>query len=148
MDVMEWEISKAKRYDSDLALCLIGPDKTKEVNNIYGQDAEKLFLSEISKKLRECVRESDLFCPYGDEKFAIVMPNTETKSGHQACKKIKNARNQYQFKFNSSTFPLTLSIGLASLLDSKQDNPFTMMEMANKFLSEDRGRRENNIVRH
>ncbi len=134
IEIIEWEVSKARRYDTDLALCLIGPEKLNEINNTYGQSAGNMFLSEISKMLNECIRESDFCCRYGDDEFALVMPNTETKAGNFVCERIRDTLNQNQFKYNSSQFPLTSSIGFALFKPSQHDNSIELMEMANKAL--------------
>lgn len=134
IDLMKWEVSKARRYDTDLVLCLIGPEKINEINNSYGQSAGNMFLSEISKMLKECIRESDFCCRYGDDEFALVMPNTETKAGNFVCERIRDTLNQNQFRYNSSQFPLTSRIGLAPFIPSQHDNSLELMEMANKAL--------------
>ncbi len=134
IDIMEWEVSKAKRYDSDFVLCLIGPEKINEINKTYGQSAGDMFLSEISKMLKECIRESDFCCRYGNDEFALVMPNTEKIEGNFVCERIRDTLNQNQFKYNSSKFPLTSSIGFAPFIPSQHDNSLELMEMANKAL--------------
>ncbi len=134
IDIMEWEVSKARRYDTDLVFCLIGPEKINEINNSYGKSAGNMFLSEISKMLTECIRESDFCCRYGEDEFALVMPNTETKAGNFVCERIRDTLNQNQFRYNSSRFPLTSSIGFAPFIPSQHDNSLELMEMANKAL--------------
>ncbi len=56
-----------------VALLLIDIDLFKEVNDTYGHDVGDLTLKEITRHIKENVRETDIACRYGGEEFAVIM---------------------------------------------------------------------------
>ena len=114
IEILEQEVSRAERYKTDLALCMIDMDHFKRINDTYGHPAGDMVLSEVGELLHEGVRHSDLCCRYGDDELAVILPNTKQENADKACEKFLRILGGHMFKYESSFFYITVSIGIAS----------------------------------
>jgi len=55
-EVIEKEVSRAMRYETDLVLCMIDLDYFKKINDTYGHLAGDMTLSQITGMLKKCMR--------------------------------------------------------------------------------------------
>ena len=80
-------------------------------------------LREFARRLRRNVRGSDLASRYGGEEFFIVMPDTDSTLAAIVAERIRREVASTQFIINQSgtTVPVTISIGIASVLP-KEDS--------------------------
>jgi two-component system cell cycle response regulator len=123
MEALEREVSRAKRYETDLALCMIDLDHFKRINDTYGHPAGDKVLLEIGKILKECIRQSDLPCRYGGEEFALILPSTQTEEAYIVCERVRDMVSQHQFRYNLYPLRITTSIGIASFNLSNPEAP-------------------------
>jgi diguanylate cyclase (GGDEF)-like protein len=69
---LEQAIARARRGDESLALMLLDLDGFKRVNDRLGHLAGDKVLSEAARRLRLCVRRSDVVARFGGDEFAVV----------------------------------------------------------------------------
>ncbi|MBS1170499.1 MAG: hypothetical protein H6R01_1417 [Burkholderiaceae bacterium] len=72
-DQLELEIRKAKRTNLPMALVLLDLDHFKDVNDTLGHDMGDILLQEAAKRLRACVRQSDVVARLGGDEFTIIL---------------------------------------------------------------------------
>lgn len=65
-------MARAKRQGSSLALLYLDLDGFKTVNDKFGHLAGDKVLFEISERLRDAVRETDLICRIGGDEFLLI----------------------------------------------------------------------------
>ena len=70
---LEMEIRKARRANLPLALILLDLDHFKDVNDTLGHDMGDILLQETAKRLRACVRQSDVVARLGGDEFTIIL---------------------------------------------------------------------------
>ena len=133
-EILEREISRAKRYEADLALCMINLDHFKQINDQYGHPAREMVLSEIGKMLKEYIRQSDLICRYGGEEFAIIFPNTTPEHALEVCERFRATVARHRFRYGSTGFQVTLSMGIASYSRDREQSPGELRECAERSL--------------
>ncbi len=114
-DVLEREVSRARRYQTELSLCIMELDHFKQINDSLGYSVGNIILSEIGRMLKQSFRMSDLVCRYKDKKFAVILPNVEPDKVCLACERFRSMVAEYKFRYRESQFQVTLSIKFAHL---------------------------------
>jgi diguanylate cyclase (GGDEF)-like protein len=79
-DRLEHEIRKSHRDGLPLALMFIDLDKFKEVNDTMGHDKGDILLTEASRRIAACVRESDTVARLGGDEFTVILGELEDTS--------------------------------------------------------------------
>jgi len=93
-EIVEKEVSRAMRYETDLVLCMIDLDYFKKINDTYGHLAGDMTLSEIAGMLKKCVRQSDLCCRYGGEEGITAYQPELKQSSTELVEAADNALYQ------------------------------------------------------
>jgi two-component system cell cycle response regulator len=134
MEALEREVSRAKRYETNMVLCMIDLDHFKRINDSHGHPAGDMVLTETGKMLKRCVRRSDLACRYGGEEFALILPDTQTDKARMVCNRFREMVSKHDFIYNSSRFQITLSIGIALFNHSNPRTPLNLISRADEAL--------------
>lgn len=71
---LPFELTKARRGGTSLAVLIVDVDHFKSINDKYGHPAGDRVLIEVARRLRESVRHADFIARYGGEEFALVVP--------------------------------------------------------------------------
>jgi diguanylate cyclase (GGDEF)-like protein len=119
-EFLEREIARAVRYERPLALLRLDVDHFERVNDRFGQLAGDAVLREVAATLRQQVRRETCCARYGDEEFAVVLPETHPDEARIVAERIRRAIEHRAFASKGVAIPVTISIGLASLEASMQ----------------------------
>jgi len=84
-----FELVRAVRTGSDLAVALIDIDHFKEINDRHGHLAGDDVLGEIGRALLLLVREYDVIGRFGGEEFALVLPQTSRAEAVVIAERIR-----------------------------------------------------------
>jgi len=83
------DLEKASRGNIEIACIMSDIDFFKKVNDNYGHAAGDNILRNVSEKLKEDLRESDMICRYGGEEFCITLWNTNMSRGVEVAERIR-----------------------------------------------------------
>ncbi|MGY8872269.1 MAG: putative bifunctional diguanylate cyclase/phosphodiesterase, partial [Pseudomonadales bacterium] len=72
-------IDYSNRYNLKFSLIFIDLDNFKEINDTLGHDYGDLLLIETSKRLVECVRETDTVARLGGDEFTLIIQDLSSK---------------------------------------------------------------------
>ncbi len=72
---LPYVLSQAKRYRRSVALMFIDLDKFKAINDTYGHSVGDDLLSEVGRRLKSCVRDSD--CVARTDRVEVLAPAVE-----------------------------------------------------------------------
>jgi diguanylate cyclase (GGDEF)-like protein len=75
--LLERSITQARRYGRKLAVLFLDLDRFKNINDTLGHEAGDQLLTEVSTRLKGCVRESDTVARLGGDEFVVLMPELD-----------------------------------------------------------------------
>ena len=95
-------------------------DNFKLVNDTYGHDVGDFVLKEVAKRMRTCLRKSDLVFRLGGDEFTVIIKNLkdELDAGRVAEKIISEISAPYYFADNKIT-SITASIGIVPFANER-----------------------------
>ena len=111
---LELELERAKRYDLPLSLLMIGLDNFKSVNDMHGRRVGGFVLKELVRHFKSMMRGVDIVGRYGDEKFALLLPNTEIEGAKRTAERIRTNIATHTFVKDNYSGRLTINVGVAS----------------------------------
>ena len=72
-DYLTKALSRAQRTHRPLAVLFLDLDRFKIINDTFGHNAGDLLLKQVSQRLKDCVRTSDLVARLGGDEFTVVV---------------------------------------------------------------------------
>ena len=83
--------NKQHHHTSDLILYMIDLDDFKEINDRYGHGAGDKVLTDMCKRIRSTIRNSDILVRWGGDEFLIVSRNSNRTEAANFAGRILNA---------------------------------------------------------
>jgi diguanylate cyclase (GGDEF)-like protein len=112
-DRFQQALTVAKRDKVQFALMFIDLDKFKPINDVLGHDVGDLLLSEVARRIQNCLRESDTVARIGGDEFVVLLPKIETEQNSlEVAEKIRCSLNQ-SFKIVDHDLHISSSTGIA-----------------------------------
>jgi diguanylate cyclase (GGDEF)-like protein/PAS domain S-box-containing protein len=112
-DRLRHALTRAKRAGSSVAVMFIDVDHFKTINDTLGHTAGDDLLLEMSRRLRECVREDDTVARLGGDEFTIIL--AELREAEDAMFVAQKILEAVQEPLTLAGMPLvvTASIGIS-----------------------------------
>jgi diguanylate cyclase (GGDEF)-like protein len=112
------------------------------VNDTYGHQAGDYVLARIAQKVSETIRTEDLFSRYGGEEFALMLREAADDQALRCAERCRRAVDLADFNFGGTPIKVTISVGVATLLDTDFVQPEDLIAEADKYLylAKQRGR--------
>jgi diguanylate cyclase (GGDEF)-like protein len=114
-------LANCRRDKTMTAVMFVDLDKFKPINDTYGHQVGDLLLIEVTKRMRQGVREVDTVSRHGGDEFIVLMSSIGTASDAEklACKLLKSVCQPYLIEGN--TLAVSVSIGIAVFPDDGAD---------------------------
>jgi diguanylate cyclase (GGDEF)-like protein len=128
------EFERARRFDRPLACIMFDIDHFKNVNDSYGHNVGNQVLADLAVHGREQLREVDLLGRYGGEEFVALLPEGTLEGGIQAAERLRIRISAVVFKTGRADLHLTVSVGVAILLNEPEDSLNALIERADQAL--------------
>ena len=143
----EWRRSLRER--SSFGLLLIDVDKFKPYNDAHGHLAGDELLRRIGETIRGCCRRpEDLAARYGGDEFAVALPGIQVNALEAIGERLRRAVQALNIEHGSSSAAahLTLSVGGAVTVPTKEDGLRELIDIADRNLYEAKAKGRNKSV--
>lgn len=96
----------------------------------------------VSREILACLRATDIAARYGGDEFILLLPRTGLPEAFNAVKRIRENAIATLRSDQRIRVPITLSIGVASLVDDTPHNAEALVAMADRalYLAKDLGK--------
>jgi diguanylate cyclase (GGDEF)-like protein len=111
-EILEKELWRSRRYGGKISLIMIDVDNLKKINDTYGHRAGDKVIREISRKIKECIRQIDTAARYGGDEFAVILPNTSLTDAVVVAERMVDAVAHSPAIWKKDQIPLSISVGL------------------------------------
>ena len=132
----EWR--RMKRDKKPISIIIFDVDYFKFYNDNYGHLQGNICLQAIARTIDHSLKRSgDLAARFGGEEFAVLLPNTEEMGAMHLARKIHRAISDLNIEHRFSPDKrdtVTVSVGVASLVPSNNNDPDMLVKQADNAL--------------
>jgi diguanylate cyclase (GGDEF)-like protein len=115
------EMERSKKFNYNFSILMGDIDHFKNYNDHYGHLVGDAILREVSKTMKENIRQIDLIGRYGGEEFLVILTETDKEQARLAAERIRQAIEYKQIKAYDENLKVTISIGISTFPDDAQD---------------------------
>ncbi len=106
-EIILQEVKKANRYKRSLGLIMLDFKNFSELNNKIGSHTADRILANTANNICSTIREVDIAARFGDNTFAILLPETTLRASVKAAQRM--------FKAITRNTKISLALGVSSL---------------------------------
>jgi len=114
----ESAISLAKRHNEPLSLIMIDLDFFKKVNDEYGHSSGDAVLFIFADRVKNIIRNEDIFGRIGGEEFSILLPKLTQEQALLVAEKLRETMASKPMELESVQYQQTISIGVTVLTNN------------------------------
>ena len=104
----------ANRYKQTFSILFLDLDNFKKINDNYGHLMGDVVLKEVVKRVKACIRNSDIFARFGGEEFILLLPYTGKDDAFLLAERIRIYICSQAIIINDLEISVSTSIGLSS----------------------------------
>jgi diguanylate cyclase (GGDEF)-like protein len=127
------ELERSKKFDYKCSFLMSDIDHFKDINDRYGHLVGDAILREVSKVIKENIRQIDLIGRYGGEEFLIILTETDKEQAIAAAERIRESIEEKHIKVYDEELKVTISMGISVFPDEASDVQ-TLIEKADSAL--------------
>jgi diguanylate cyclase (GGDEF)-like protein len=90
-EILAAEISRAQRFEHELAVVLLDLDRFKEINDSFGHAAGDVMLRAVSRLLTSLARQGDTVARWGGEEFVVALPETDLPGAQRFAERLRRS---------------------------------------------------------
>lgn len=145
--VLQEECCRCQRYRHPLAVLLLDIDHFKRFNDEFGHDIGDECLRRVAAVLAMEMRTPvDNVARYGGEEFCVIMPETELEGARIVAERIRAAVEAMEFMVGDRRVPVTVSIGVASVVPPTAEYSRELLKQADVLLYEAKAAGRNRVM--
>jgi diguanylate cyclase (GGDEF)-like protein len=129
----QYEIDRAKRFNSSLSAIFFDLDKFKNINDNYGHDAGDEVLREVVACCQRVIRKIDIFSRVGGEEFLIILPETPLPIAFHVAERIRKTVAGQTFDITGYQLNITISLGVVEL-NEEMDTLADLVNAADQYM--------------
>ena len=134
LDTLNKEFAYCLRHRVPLSLIMFDVDHFKKINDTSGHQMGDFVLTQISKRVTTTIRTEDLLARYGGEEFTILMRESDQSQAFTCAERCRRAVSNTPYKQSGVEVRATISLGIATLLDTDMVESEELVAAADKCL--------------
>jgi len=128
------EVQRVQRYGRQLAFLSLDIDHFKKINDTYGHAAGDEALRHLAKVCTGALRQIDMCGRLGGEEFGIFVPETNLYGAELVARRLRAQIEAAHFRFGRHTLAMTVSIGVAALMNQGESGIEQLMQDADEAM--------------
>jgi len=145
LPVLNQAIAQSQRYEYNCSLAMIDVDDLEGINLRAGWAAGDQVLQQLAAMLEKIKRTSDFLVRIGEDRFALMLPETSAEQSMLVGNRILDQVRQLRIGTERGLMNFSVSIGIASLRD-KGDNTEKLLRRASASLQAAKDEGGNQVV--
>ena len=136
-DKLEKEWKRLQRIPSPLSVIMCDVDCFKSYNDTYGHQTGDECLRMVAESISNTLkRPADCVARYGGEEFIVILPYTPPQGAFKVAEAIRDGVKKLNIPHTASSVSsvVTISLGVAGSIPSRNDNPLSLLEAADQAL--------------
>jgi diguanylate cyclase len=123
-----WELQLVKefkrfdRYEHPSSLIMLDIDHFKKVNDTYGHTVGDDVIRQVSRAIKEQVRDLDIAGRYGGEEFGIILTGTDSTGAATFAERLRQTIENMVVRSEGQEVEFTVSLGISQLSNSIVDH--------------------------
>lgn len=113
MDILQKELSRARREDNSVSVVMCDLDYFKKVNDTYGHLCGDAVLVETACRLKSEMRLYDSFGRYGGEEFLMIAPGIDRVETLRLARRLQARLSETPIPYMEHQITVTMSMGIA-----------------------------------
>ncbi|QDU78413.1 Diguanylate cyclase DosC [Polystyrenella longa] len=105
------EIARAARSATTIGVIFLDIDNFKKLNDTYGHQFGDDVLKQVSARMEDTLRTTDLLGRYGGEEFVALVSQPTKKGLTKVADRLRAAIESLKILFNNKQVPVTISVG-------------------------------------
>ena len=105
----------AEQVEKSIGFIMADVDHFKKINDSHGHVAGDQVLREVSRRLKQGLRDYDVLCRYGGEEFLIMLPHTGELESMDVAQRLRQSVISLPFTIEGvDLVVVTMSFGVAT----------------------------------
>ncbi|MDD2700386.1 MAG: EAL domain-containing protein [Sideroxydans sp.] len=133
VDRLKQAVARTHREQGMLAVCYLDLDGFKPINDSYGHETGDMVLVEITRRIKQVIREDDTVARLGGDEFVVLLVGlTRTEECAGSLHRLLQSISQ-PISVQQQTIQISASIGVAMYPEDDQD-PDTLLRHADQAM--------------
>lgn len=138
-EMLEIELSRARRQKADVAVALFHVDHLRQVNSTLGHAKGDQALADVAALLRDSLRPKDRIGRHAANEFLVFMPETPVAEAVVIAEQVRKKLAQRHLAPATGVAPITVSVGLAAAGPGGTDTVESLVSQADRALAVAKG---------
>jgi diguanylate cyclase (GGDEF)-like protein/PAS domain S-box-containing protein len=133
LDRLEQEVKHAKRRNLPLSVLFMDLDGFKQVNDSFGHEVGDRLLSDVAKRLTDCIREDDTAARLGGDEFTVILTGPKQRKDVELVARTIIDALAMPFHIGQQSLKISVSIGI-TLYPQDASSPDALLEAADQAM--------------
>jgi len=132
--VLDKEFRNASKSERPFSVLFLDLDYFKSINDTHGHVVGSKLLVEVSRVLKNCIRDNDVACRWGGDEYVVLLRGTDSGGALKVAERIRRAIESHRFLAREGfSLTITTCIGVAAYPEHAQDKN-TLIDFADRAM--------------